>query len=144
MTPKENMLDESEQIINEIENNLEQVLQKRKEEVEREMQLKVKREREDAERKKTLIEGEFEKERGTIREFRGAISEFETARKTLQDRMRDHLERGMRYQQDIEKLTSLTLEELRKVGDLSAQLSELRQTSEKKVAEIRMFCGIII
>lgn len=137
MTPKEDMLDESAQIINEIESNLEKVLQKRKEEVERDLQLKMRREKEEAERKKTLIEGEFEKERGTIKEFRGAISEFETARKTLQDRMRDHLDRGMRYQQDIEKLTALTLEELRKVGDLSLQLSELRQTSEKKLAEIR-------
>jgi len=137
MTPKEDMLDESAQLINEIESNLEKVLQKRKEEVELDLQLKMRREKEDAERKKTLIEGEFEKERGTIKEFRGAISEFETARKTLQDRMRDHLERGMRYQGDIEKLTALTLEELRKVGDLSLQLSDLRQTSEKKVAEIR-------
>lgn len=137
MTPKEDMLDESEQIINEIEDNLEKVLQKRKEEVERELQLKVRREKEEAERKKSLIEEEFEKERGTIKEFRSAISELETAPKTLQDRIRDHLERGMRYQQDIQKLTALTLEELRKVGALSAQLSELRQTSEKKVAEIR-------
>ena len=137
MTPKEDMLDESEQIINEIESNLEKVLQQRKEEVERDMQLKVKLEKEDADRKKSLIEGEFEKERGTIKEFRSAISEFETARKNLQDQMRDHLERGMRYQQDIEKLTSLTLEELRKVGELSGQLSELRQTSEKKIAEVR-------
>ena len=137
MTPKEDMLDESEQIINEIEDNLEKVLQKRKEEVERELQLKVRRGKEEADRKKSLIEEEFEKERGTIKEFRSAISELETAPKTLQDRIRDHLERGMRYQQDIQKLTALTLEELRKAGALSAQLSELRQNSEKKVAEIR-------
>jgi len=131
------MLDESSQIISEIESNLEKVLRQRKEEVERELQLKMQREKEEAERKKSLIEGEFEKERGSIKEFRAAISEFDSARKKLQEAMRDHLERGMRYQQDIEKLTALTLEELRKVGELSQQLSEVRQTSEKKVAEIR-------
>jgi hypothetical protein len=137
MTPKEELADESSFIINEIENNLEKVLQKRKEEVEIEFQDKMKLEKEETERKKSEIENEFEKERGMVKDFRGAISEFETARQSLQGRMRDHLERGMRYQQDIEKLTSLTLEELRKVNELSADLSQLRQNSEKRISEIK-------
>jgi hypothetical protein len=137
MTPKEELADESSFIINEIENNLEKVLQKRKEEVDVEFQEKIRLEKEETERKKSEIENEFERERGMVKEFRGAISEFETARQSLQGRMRDHLERGMRYQQDIEKLTSLTLEELRKVNDLSTSLSQLRQNSEKKISEIK-------
>ena len=137
MAQKEEMADESSFIINEIENNLEKVLQKRKEEVEIEFQEKMKLEKEETERKKSVIENEFDKERGMVKEFRGAISEFEAARQSLQGQMRDHLERGMRYQQDIEKLTSLTLEELRKVNDLSASLAQLRQNSEKKISEIK-------
>ncbi len=137
MTPKEELADESSSIINEIENNLEKVLQRRKEEVEIEFQEKIRLEKEETDRKKSAIENEFEKERGMVKEFRGAISEFETARQSLQGRMKDHLERGMRYQQDIEKLTSLTLEELRKVNDLSTALSQLRQSSEKKISEIK-------
>jgi len=135
--PKDDLMDESAFIISEIESNLEKVLQKRREEVERELQEKIKKEKEESERKKSLIEKEFEKERGAIKEFRGAITEFEAARDSVQQQMRDHLELGMRYQRDIEKMTALTLEELKKVSDLSLQLTELRQTSEKKVAEIK-------
>ena len=135
MTPKEDMAEESELIIEEIESSLEKVLEKR--EAESDLRLKIKRGEEEAERKKANSENEIDKEEGTIGQFQEAISEFETARKSLQDRMRDHLERGMRYQRDIEKLTALTLEVLQEVGDLSGQLSALRQTSEKKMAEIR-------
>jgi len=137
VSPKDNVLDESAFIIGEIESNLEKVLKKRKEEVERDFQEKIRREKEESERKKSIIEQEFEKERGTIKEFRDAISEFETSRQSLQDQIQDHLERGTRFQQDIEKLAALTLEEFRKVGELSLRLAELRQTSEKKVADIR-------
>ena len=137
MSPKDDVLDEPAFIIGEIESNLEKVLKKRKEEVEREFQEKIRREKEESERKKSIIEQEFEKERETIKEFRDAISEFETSRQSLQDRIQDHLERGTRFQQDIEKLAALTLEEFRKVGELSLRLAELRQTSEKKVADIR-------
>lgn len=137
MSPKDDVLDESAFIIGEIESNLEKVLKKRKEEVERDFQEKIRREKEESERKKSIIDQEFEKERGTIKEFRDAISEFETSRQSLQDQIQDHLERGTRFQQDIEKLAALTLEEFRKVGELSLRLAELRQTSEKKVADIR-------
>jgi hypothetical protein len=130
-------LDESAFIIGEIESNLEKVLKKRKEEVEREFQEKIRREKEESERKKSIIDQEFEKERGTIKEFREAISEFETSRQSLQDQIQDHLERGTRFQRDIEKLAALTLEEFREVGELTVRLAELRQRSEEKVADIR-------
>jgi hypothetical protein len=137
VSPKDDVLDESAFIIGEIESNLEKVLKKRKEEVERDFQEKIRREKEESERKKSIIDQEFEKERGTIKEFRDAISEFETSRQSLQDQIQDHLERGTRFQRDIEKLAALTLEEFREVGELTLRLAELRQTSEQKVAEIR-------
>jgi len=137
VSPKDDLLDESAFIIGEIESNLEKVLKKRKEEVEREFQEKIRREKEESERKKSIIDQEFEKERGTIKEFREAISEFETSRQSLQDQIQDHLERGTRFQRDIEKLAALTLEEFREVGELTVRLAELRQRSEEKVADIR-------
>jgi hypothetical protein len=130
-------LDESTVVIQEIESNLEKALQKRKDEVEHELQEKIRREKEESERKLSEIETEFEKDRGTIKEFRGLVSEFESARQTLKKEIEDHLQRAMRYQQDIEKLTSLTLAELNKVDELSQQLVDLRQSSERRVAEIR-------
>jgi len=130
-------LDESTVVIQEIESNLETALQKRKDEVEHELQEKIRREKEESERKLTEIETEFEKDRGTIKEFRGLVSEFESARQAFKKEIEDHLQRAIRYQQDIEKLTSLTLAELKKVDELSQQFLDLRQSSERRVAEIR-------
>jgi hypothetical protein len=137
MPSTDEFLDESTAVIQEIESNLENALQKRKEEVERELQEKIRREKEESERRLSEIETEFEKDRGTIKEFRSLVSEFESARETLKKEIGDHLQRAMRYQQDIEKLTSLTLAELRKIDELSLQLIDLRKSSEQRVAEIR-------
>lgn len=137
MTPKGDVLDESTMIITEIESNLEKALQKRKEEIELEYQDRIRREKEESDKKLTMIQQEFDKEKETLKDYRGAISDFETVRDTLQVQIDDHLGKGVGYQKEIEKLTALTLEELRAVGELSSKLTELRRSTEVKVTELR-------
>jgi hypothetical protein len=137
MTPQGDALDESAMIISEIESNLEKALKMRRDEVEQELQEKIRREKKESERKLSMIEREFVKEKETLKDYRGAISEFESARDNLQNQMRQHLELSIGYQQDIEKLAAQTLAELKKVSELSLQLAELRQSAEKKVTEMR-------
>ena len=137
MTPKGDVLDESAMIITEIESNLEKALLKRKEEIEREYQDRIRREKEESDKKLTIIQQEFEKEKETLKDYRGAISDFETVRDTLQVQIDDHLGKGVGYQKEIEKLTALTLEELKAVGELSSKLTELRRSTEVKVTELR-------
>jgi hypothetical protein len=137
MTPKGDVLDESAMIITEIESNLEKALQKRKEEVEREYQERIRREKEESEKKLTMIQEEFDKEKETLKDYRGAISEFETVRDTLQVQIDDHLGKAIGYQKEIEKLTALTLEELGAVGEISSKMAELRRSTEVKVTELR-------
>jgi len=124
-------------IITEIESNLEKALQKRKEEVEREYQERIRREKEESDKKMTMIQQEFEKEKETLKDYKGTISEFEAVRDTLQTQINEHLEKGVVCQKDIEKLTALTLEELKTVGELSSKLAELRRSTETKVTELR-------
>jgi chromosome segregation ATPase len=137
MTPTTNVLDESALLIQEIENNLEKSLLKRREEIEREFQERIRREREESERQLTELEGEVARERETLKDYRGAIVEFETSRDSLHTDIKDHLDRSLAYQKDIERLTALTLEELRELADLTARLTELRDRTELKVSEIR-------
>jgi hypothetical protein len=137
MTPKDDVLDESASIIDEIETNLERVLQKRREDIGRELQEKIRMEKEESERKLSLIAREIEKERESLKDYREMITEYETNKESLLGQIRAHLYRGMGYQREIEKLTALTLEDLRKVDELSANLIDLRQRAEDKIVEIK-------
>jgi hypothetical protein len=84
-----------------------------------------------------LIAREIEKERESLKDFRETITEYETKKEALLGQIRTHLDRGMGYQLEIEKLTALTKEDLRKVGELSANLLDLRQRAEDKLIEIK-------
>ncbi len=137
MTPKHDTVDESASIIEEIETNLEKVLQKRREAIERDLQDKIRREKEESERKLSQISLEFEKERESLKDYREAISAYETRKDSLLSEVRACLDRAMAHQNEIEKLTASTLEELRKVDELSGGLIELRQSSEEKILEIK-------
>ena len=137
MTPKGDALDESTNLINEIESGLDKTLRQRREEIERDLEDRLRREREETDRKLSLIERDFARERGTLREYKGTIAEFESARDSLEAKIREHLDKSNQYQGEIERLTGQTREELRLVQELSAKLSELRASTESKVNEIR-------
>ena len=137
MTPKNDVLDESASIIEEIETNLERVLQKRRGDIERELQEKIRREKEESERKLSLISREIEKERESLKDYRETITEYESQKDALLADVRAHLDLALDHQREIEKLTAATREELRKVDELSAGLVDLRQRSEDKIFEIR-------
>jgi len=137
MTPKGDVLDESTIIIGEIESNLEKALQRRKEDIERELQERIRREKEESDKKLSVVQQEFEKEKETLKDYRGAISEFETVRDSLQVQISEHLGKAANYQKEIEKLTGQTLEELKTISELSSKLTELRRSTEVKVTELR-------
>jgi len=137
MTPQKDVLEESTMIIREIESNLEKAMQKRREEVERELEDKIRREREEHDRRLRKIEEEFARERDTVKEYQAAVDEFKTVRESLQAEIREHLEKSIGYQQDIERLTAQTLEELKIVSAKNAQLAEVRDHAEERVSALR-------
>ncbi len=137
MTPKGDALEESTAIIREIETSLEDNLRKRREEIERELEERLRREREESEKKLSLIEREFEKEKGSLREYHGAVAEYESTRDSLETSLREHLERSSGYQKEIERLTALTVAELRSVTEISGRLADLRLSAEDKISELR-------
>ncbi len=128
-------------MINEIEDTLEQSLRQRRETIERELEERLCREREESERRVSQIEAEFHREKDNLREFKGAIAELEAAREAIETQIREHVDTSDRHQKEIERLSALTLEEIRIVGELRVKLADLRETTETKINEMRSSLG---
>ncbi|MBM3284453.1 MAG: hypothetical protein FJY81_01110 [Candidatus Aminicenantes bacterium] len=120
-------------VIEEIEGKLEKILTKKKEEIEKELDERIRTIKEEAEKRIDVIEKELEKGRQILHDYRTVIGEYETERAVLQRQVREHFDKAVQYQTDIERMASLTLEELRVISELNKKLESLHQTAEEKV-----------
>jgi hypothetical protein len=137
MADKHVNLKESVNVIEEIESKMENIWVKRKEEIERELEERIRAEREEANRKIEVIEKEISKGRTVLQDYRTVVSEFETERANLQMQIKDHFDKAVGYQTEIEKMAGLTMEELRLVRELNNKLEALHQSAELKVNNFR-------
>jgi hypothetical protein len=137
MAGKQLNMKESVVAIEEIETKLERLLNKRKEEIERDLEERIRVEKAEADKKIDAIQKEINKGRGLLQDYRTVISEFETERSALQRQIKEHFDRVVGFQTEIEKMAGLTLEELRKVGELNRKLDTLHHSAEEKVSTFR-------
>ncbi len=133
MAEKHLDLKDSVTVVEEIETKLEKLLTKRKEEIERELEERIRAEKEEAGKKIEAIQKEIAKGKEILQDYRSVINEFETERSSLQHQIKEHFEKAVQYQTEIEKMAGLTLEELRKVSELNRKLENLHQSAEEKV-----------
>lgn len=124
-------------VIEEIEGKLEKILSKRKEEIERELDEKLRAIKEEAEKKIESIEKELEKGKEILHDYKTVVSEFESERNAVQRQIREHFDKAIQHQTEIERLAGLTLEELRIIGELNRKLETLHQTAEERVSTYR-------
>jgi hypothetical protein len=127
----------SSSILDEIQQQLEQALAKKKEEVEKELEERIKKEREEAKKRLENLDKELQEEKQTLTDFKTTLAEFETNKKELKTQIKDHIEKAINYQTEIESLTGQTLEELKKVSELNQKLEELQQTTGEKVSTLK-------
>ena len=119
-------------IIQEIESQLEDILQQKKESVEKELQEKIHWEQEEAKRRMEAIEQEMAQEKDALVSFQQFFAAYDTNKVELKQKIKDHLDRAVELQTDIEAKTALTMDELRKVSELNQQLEALfRETQER-------------
>jgi len=137
MAEKHVHLKDSIGAIEEIESKIENLWLKRKEEIEKDLEARIRVEKEEAGKKIEAIERELEKGRAVLQDYRTVVSEFENERATLQREIKEHFERAVGYQTEIEKMAGLTMEELRLVNDLNKRLETLHQSAEEKVNGFR-------
>jgi hypothetical protein len=124
-------------VIEEIESKLERMLSRRKEEIEQELEERIRVEKAEADKKIDAIQKEIDKGRGILQDYRSVVNEFETERNALQRQIKEHFDKAVEYQTEIEKMAGLTLEELRQVSDLNGKLESLHQSAEDKVSNFR-------
>lgn len=122
MDKKDDILKESSQAAKEIGEHLENALSKKKE---------------DAEKKLHQIREEIDKRRETLTNFETQIAELEKHKDKFEGKVKDHLEKAIQYQKEIEKLAESKLSELKKMDKLGQKIGEHRQQAEEKAAELK-------
>jgi chromosome segregation ATPase len=124
-------------IIEEVENQLEKIFNKKKEEIEEELEGKIKQEKEEAKEKISQIERELEEEKKALIKYRTTLVEFENNKADTKSQIKEHLDKAMQSLTEIDTLTAQTLEELKKVNELSQRLEQFHHAAEEKTSILK-------
>lgn len=137
MSNHNDFIKDSSSILEEIESQLNQALEKKKKEIEDELEEKINREKEEAHQKITKIEAELNQDKKTLQDYRGVISEFDQTKHDIKEKIQGHLNKASEFQNDIDTLAEKTLEELRAVSELNARLEEAGKDAAEKIKDLK-------
>jgi len=137
MSKNNDILKDPIPIIEKIESQLEEILNKKKEEIEKELEERIKQEKEEAKKKIDQIEKELEDEKEALINYRTTLAEFENNKANIKSQIKEHLDKAIQSLTEIETRTAQTLEELKKVSELNQKLEELRHAAEEKAAVLK-------
>ncbi len=137
MSNHNDFIKDSSSILEEIESQLNQALEKKKKEIEDELEEKINREKEEAHQKITKIETELNQDKKTLQDYRGVISEFDQTKHNIKEKIQGHLDKASEFQNDIDTLAEKTLEELRAVSELNARLEETGKEAADKIKGLK-------
>jgi FtsZ-binding cell division protein ZapB len=137
MGQEQGRLKEPTQAIQEIEGQLDALLQKKIEDIERDLAIRISQEKEAARKKKEEVEREFLKEKDTLGEYRNAVRAAEEERDGLLREARQHFDTVVHLQAEIEGLAKATVEEIRKVTDIQQRVEELRDRTAERAGFLR-------
>lgn len=127
-----NIFRDSSQVIQEVEEQLERILQKKFRDVDSELVERINREKEAARLRKEEIEREFDKEKTALSDYRVVVRNFEEQRAGLLNEARDRFQKVLKFQAEIETLAKSTVDEIKRVNEIQDRLEALRlQTSER-------------
>jgi len=134
---KQDIIKESASIIEEIEGRLEQILAKKKKEVDQELEEKIKREEIEAKRKMEAIEKQIAEEKESLTSYRSILAEFETEKQAIRDKIKQHLANAIQLQPKIASMAEQTLQELKSVSELHQELERLQTDTLQKVGDLK-------
>jgi hypothetical protein len=137
MEEKPVTIKDSVTVIEEIQSKLEHMLTRRKADIERDLEERIRAEKAEADKKLEAIQKELDKGRGILEDYRSVVNEYETERTSLQGQIKEHFDKAVAFQTEIERMAGLTLEELRYVSDLTAKLDTIHVAAEEKVNGFR-------
>jgi len=132
-----NIFRDSSQVIQEVEDQLERILQKKFRDVDSELVERINREKEAARKRKEEIEREFDKEKTALTEYRSMVREFEEQRAGLLNEARDRFQKVLKFQSEIESLAKATVEEIKRVNEIQERLEGLRTKTSERAAFLK-------
>ncbi len=132
-----NIFRDSSQVIQEVEEQLERILQKKFRDVDSELIERINREKEAARKRKEEIEREFEKEKTSLADYRIMVREFEEQRAGLLNEARERFQKVLKFQAEIESLTKSTVDEIKRVNDIQERLEVLRTKTSDRAAFLK-------
>lgn len=137
MAKKDDTPKSSSSVFDEIEEQLNQALAKRKEELEKELEEKIRLEKEETQKRIEALDSELKQEKGALTEFQSRLDEFEKEKAELKTQIKEHIDKAVEFQAEIETKTGQTLEELKTVSNLNQKLETLQQETEEKLFSLK-------
>jgi len=137
MEKDNNFNKESSSIIEEIESQLQDVLEKRKEAVEQELEEKIRQAQEEASKRKSELETQLKDEQEALVNYKNVLSQFENNKDSVKSEIKTHLDKAIQFQTEIEEKTALSLDELKIVSDLTQKLEGINVEAGEKVHALK-------
>jgi hypothetical protein len=128
---------ESAPLIQDVEEQIEEFIKKKKEEIETGLDDKIESAKMEAKKKINEIEKEFEKEKETLTTYRDVMADYEAKRNDLEKQIKEHLVKAVDVQKEIERLAGATLDELKRVDEFSQKLDGLHKEVEEKAGFLK-------
>ncbi len=124
-------------VLAEIEAQLERLLHKKVGDIERDLAARISQEKEAAKRRREELERDFDKERQVLAEYRSAAREAEEERAGLLAEARQHFEKVVSLQSEIESLAKSTVDEIRLVTGIQERIEALRDRTAERAAFLK-------
>jgi len=137
MDNNSNFQKDSASIIEEIEQQLEEILKKKKDDIEQDLEDRINKEKEEAEIRKEQLNKEIEAEKEALISHQGILAEIEDEKESIKEKIKEHLEKAVSFQSEIEEKTGQTLEELNRVGELNQEIDEINKRADERVGELK-------
>jgi hypothetical protein len=122
----------SESVIREIEVQLDNLLLRKRSDIEKALAARIRREQEETRRKLESMEKEFDQEKKNLHEYRILVAEVEAERNGILNDIQELLKRSLGLQSQIEAMARQTVEEIQRMVLLQEKLESLRgKTAEQ-------------
>ena len=137
MDDNNNFQKSSASIIEEIEQKLEEILKKKKDDIERELEDRINKEKEEAEVRKDQLNKEIAAEKEALISHQSILAEIEDEKEKIKEKIKEHLDKALNFQREIEEKTGQTLEELNRVGELNQKIDEINKNADEKIGDLK-------
>jgi len=128
---------EPTRVLAEVEAQLDRLLRKKVDDIERDLAARISQEKDAARRRRDELERDFDKERQALAEYRATARAAEEERAGLVVEARKHFDKVVSLQAEIESLAKSTVDEIRLVTGIQERIEALRDRTAERAADLK-------